>query len=66
MKSVYVLFLLMMPLTVSINAYAAGSVLSVNCKGDDEGAEVLVNGKFKGECPLDIKVPVGKLKLKVQ
>jgi formylglycine-generating enzyme required for sulfatase activity len=66
MKSIYILFLLIMSLATSINVYAAGSVLSVNCQGEDVGAEVLVNGKFKGECPLDVKVPVGKLKLKVQ
>ena len=66
MKSVYVLFLLIMSLAATVNACAAGSVLSVNCQGEDVGAEVFVNGKFKGECPLDIKVPVGKLKLKVQ
>lgn len=64
MKSIYYLFLSVLAAS-SANVYAAGSVLSVVCKGDDVGAEVLVNGKFKGECPLDVKVPVGKLKLKV-
>ena len=62
MKSIYILFLLMMSLATSINVYAARSVLSVNCQGEDVGAEVLVNGKFKGECPLDVKVPAGRLK----
>jgi hypothetical protein len=55
-----------MSFAVTANANAAGSILSVNCQGDAVGADVSVNGKFKGECPLDIKVPVGKLKLKVQ
>ena len=44
MKPVYILFLLIMSLAVSVNAYAVGSVLIVNCKGEDVGAEVLVNG----------------------
>ena len=64
MKSIYFLFLSVLAAS-SANVYAAGSVLSVICKGDDVGAEVSVNGKFKGECPLDIKVPSGTLKLKV-
>jgi len=65
MKSIYFLFLLFLTVT-SVNVYAAaGSILSVVCKGNDVGAEVLLNGKFKGECPLDIKVPIGTVKLKV-
>lgn len=77
MKSAYILFLLITSLGVSantyaaramssINAYAAGSLLIVNCKGEDVGAEVFVNGEFKGECPLEVKVPAGRLSLKVQ
>lgn len=66
MKLLYVLFLPVLSLVASASTYAAGSVLTVNCGGGDTGAEVLINGKFKGECPLDIKVPAGKLKLKVQ
>ncbi|MEO6421630.1 MAG: formylglycine-generating enzyme family protein [Candidatus Nitrotoga sp.] len=65
MKSIYFLFLLFFAAS-SKNLYAADSIVSVICTGDDVGAEVFVNGKFKGECPLDIKVPMGKLKLKVQ
>lgn len=65
MKSIY--FSLLLGATVaSANAYAASSTLSVMCKGSDVGAEIFVNDKFKGECPLDIKVPTGTLKLKVQ
>jgi formylglycine-generating enzyme required for sulfatase activity len=50
----------------SFNANAAGSALRIACDGDAAGAEVYINGKFKGECPLDLKVPEGKLKLRVQ
>lgn len=67
MKSIHVLFfLLVLPFMTPAGAYAAGSILNVHCGGEDIGAEVLINGKFKGECPLDIKVSAGKLKLKVQ
>src|SRR5688572_16413903 len=67
MKSLYFLFLLVFAAS-SNNLYAAeaNSIVSVICTGNDVGAEVFVDGKFKGECPLDIKVPMGKLKLKVQ
>lgn len=65
MKSIYFLGVLVLAVS-SANVYAASSKLSVICKGSDIGAEVSVNGKFKGECPLDIKVPMGPLKLKVQ
>ncbi|MDQ3018868.1 MAG: PEGA domain-containing protein, partial [bacterium] len=66
MKSVYISTLLVVTLAAFTNVYAADSTLSVTCKGDDVGADVLVNGKFKGECPVDVLVPEGTLKLKVQ
>lgn len=48
-----------MPLT----AHAAG--LRVACEAEDVGAEVFINGKFKGECPVDIDVPAGTIKIRV-
>ena len=66
MKSVYISTLLIVAATAFTDVYAADSTLSVACKGDDVGADVLVNGEFKGECPVDVLVPEGKLKLKVQ
>lgn len=45
---------------------AAGSMLRISCEGDDVGAEVLINGKFRGECPIDLQVPEGQLKLLVR
>jgi formylglycine-generating enzyme required for sulfatase activity len=46
------------------NANAGGSGLNVHCEGSDVGAEVSVNGVFKGECPLVIEVAPGKLTLR--
>ncbi|MEO6421629.1 MAG: SUMF1/EgtB/PvdO family nonheme iron enzyme [Candidatus Nitrotoga sp.] len=77
MKSVYILSLVILSIAASasayaarpmlpVNAYATGSTLAINCIGEDVGAEVLVNGEFKGECPLDVKVSAGKLQLRVQ
>lgn len=57
-------------LCVSISAApstaAAGSMLRITCEGDDVGAEVSINGKFKGECPADVQVNEGTVKLLVR
>jgi hypothetical protein len=47
------------------DAIAAGSLLRVACEGADAGAEVSINGVFKGECPLDIHVSEGTVQLRV-
>lgn len=43
---------------------AQASTLRVTCDDGAAGAEVSVNGKFKGECPVDIQVAEGKVVLK--
>ncbi len=40
-------------------------MLRVACDGEAAGAEVFVNDKFRGECPLDVQVPAGTVKLRV-
>ena len=65
-KSVYVIPLLFLAFAVSSKAHAAGSMLSVICNDEDLGAEVFINDKFKGKCPLNLSVPAGRLKLKVR
>lgn len=52
-------------LTVGADALAVGSLLRVACDDDATGAEVFVNGSFKGDCPVDVKVAPGSVKLKV-
>ena len=47
------------------DAAGAGSLLRVACEGADVGAEVSVNGQFKGECPIDIQVNPGTIQLRV-
>lgn len=47
-------------------ANAAGSLLRVTCSGDDIGAEITINDKYKGECPLDIQMQEGSYKLRVE
>ncbi len=66
MKLVYISTLLVGAIVAFSDVYAAGSTLSVTCKDDGVGADVMVNGKFKGECPVDVLVQEGKLMLKVQ
>jgi len=57
--------LLSLALLTSSSAYAQ-SMLRVACAAGDIGAEVSVNGKFKGECPIDIQVVPGSIKLRVE
>lgn len=47
------------------DAQAATSLLRVACEGGDAGADVTVNGVFKGECPLDVQVNPGTISLRV-
>ncbi len=46
-------------------AFAQASMLRVACGGDAVGAEVFVNEKFRGECPIDVQVSPGTVKLRV-
>lgn len=58
-------YLILIPvLAVPLPAYAL-SELQVACYGEDEDAEVTLNGKFKGYCPIELKVMPGTLKLRV-
>ena len=66
MKAINTSLLFIFALSISTVANAAGSMLRVTCEGDNIGAEVLVNGKFRGECPIDIQVPEGSLTLLVR
>ena len=38
-------------------AQGSGSMVRVSCEGASAGAAVTINGKFKGDCPLDAEVP---------
>ena len=58
--------LLAVAFTVHSGAHAQNSMLRVVCSGEDVGAEVSVNGKFKGACPVDMLVEPGTLKLRVE
>jgi hypothetical protein len=45
-------------------AQAQGSTLRIACTGPNAGAEMSVNGEFKGECPLDIRVSAGTVNIR--
>jgi formylglycine-generating enzyme required for sulfatase activity len=47
------------------SAAHAGSVLRIACEGNDSGAQVFVNGAFKGDCPVDVQVAEGEVQLRV-
>lgn len=44
-------------------AHAQPSTLRVACDDDAAGAEISINGQFKGECPIDLQVKAGTHKL---
>lgn len=46
-------------------AVADDAYLRLRCEGDSEGADVRINGKLKGQCPIDLAVPEGEIKLSV-
>lgn len=47
-------------------AFADDAYLRLRCDGDAAGAAVSVNGVKKGECPIDLAVPEGNVKLSVR
>ena len=51
--------------TFTLNVHAASSLLRVTCDDDGVGAEVSINGEYKGECPVDIKVGAGTIQVRV-
>ena len=63
MKTTNRSLLFVIALLISTAANAAGSMLRVTCEGNGEGAEVYINGELKGECPIDLQVPKGTVKL---
>jgi hypothetical protein len=48
---------------VVLDGTAAESTLRVACADQALNAEVSLDGKFKGECPLDIRVNAGQIKV---
>ena len=57
--------LLVVALVAPASAHAQSALVRVQCDDADKGAEVSIDGKFKGECPVDIGVPAGTVKLRV-
>jgi TPR repeat protein len=48
---------------VCASAFADNPMLRITCEGKNTGARIYVNGKLKGECPLDMQVPPGRVRL---
>lgn len=64
MKSIFCKWQLITFLFFALGAHAADSTLRIKCGGSDIGAEVFINGKFRGECPLDILVKPGSAQVR--
>ncbi len=45
------------------NVWSA-SMLRISCEGDSARAEVSINGQFKGECPMDVEVKAGDIRVR--
>lgn len=65
MKIIGVSNLLFVSLFASAIAHADAG-LRIICDGYIEGGEVSINGVFRGECPIDLKVPAGTAKVSVR
>lgn len=46
------------------SAHAQSVVLRIACDGDNDGAEVSVNGAFKGSCPIDMQLQPGEVEIR--
>lgn len=45
-------------------AQSGRAAVRFRCEGDSVGAAVSINGQFKGECPFNLSVPEGTLKIR--
>ncbi len=46
-------------------AHAANAMLRIACDGPAVNAEVTINGEFKGDCPVDVPLAAGSLRIRV-
>jgi hypothetical protein len=46
-------------------ALGQDAYLRLRCEGEAENADVFINGKLKGQCPIDLSVAEGSIQLKV-
>lgn len=65
MKTIISALLLTGTLGAYSGVHAQNSTLRVACNGNDVGAEVTIDGQFKGECPLEARVSAGTVKLRL-
>jgi TPR repeat protein len=64
MKAIsYLVSVITLAAATAVHAQSAGSMLRISCEGEDVGAEVSINGKFRGACPVDVQVAAGTLQL---
>jgi len=63
-KNKYIAIVVLIGANFAIQAHAASSTLRVTCDDHASGAEVSINDKYKGECPIDIQVNEGRHRLK--
>jgi hypothetical protein len=55
----------LMVLFASAQAYAADSYIRLTCDEEDKGADVVLDGDYKGKCPVDLTTRPGSHRLEV-
>lgn len=63
-KTICAVALMLLCHTPVLLAQTATSALRIACDGDNAGAEITVNQKFAGECPLDVKIAAGQVEIR--
>jgi formylglycine-generating enzyme required for sulfatase activity len=52
------------PLPATPTSVGKPSMLRLACDGNNVGAEITVNNRFKGDCPIDVEVQAGDIRLR--
>jgi hypothetical protein len=58
-------FSCLLALVIPVHVFAADSYIRLTCDEADKGSEVILDGDFKGKCPLDLTTKPGSHRLEV-
>jgi len=58
-------FLSVVALLASANVFAADSYIRLACEEEEKGSDVVLDGEYKGKCPVDIATKPGSHRLEV-
>ncbi len=58
-------FLCALTLLSPLSAFAADAFIRLSCEEEDKGSDVLLDGEYKGKCPIDLSTKPGNHRLEV-